>query len=124
VLGSERITTRNYPKWSQNLFKTFVKLTDCVPNIKFVYTNLNLDEQNIMQSANALQNGLTQAQKYKLACFISQHLVIVQRDYIVNMNKGEFPGVDFECVKSIFESTNMNEVRADLDGFLFLAQIA
>jgi len=50
--------------------------------------------------------------------------VIVQRDYIVKLNRAEFPGVDLDNVKSIFDSTNINEVCADLDGFLFLAQIA
>lgn len=31
ILGSERIPTRQYPKWSENLYRTFLKLNDCVP---------------------------------------------------------------------------------------------
>lgn len=77
-----------------------------------------------MQSAYALQQGLTQAQKYKLACFISQHLVIIQRSYVPNLKGLDFPGTELNMVKSIFDTSNIFEVCADLDGFLFLAQIA
>ena len=37
VLGSERIPTRKYPKWSENLYSTFKRLTAAVPEILFVY---------------------------------------------------------------------------------------
>lgn len=125
VLGSERIPTRKYPKWSENLYITFKKLTAVVPEINFIYQNLGLDESNIMQSANALQQGLTQAQKYKLARYISQYLVIKQRVYIVShLKKADYEGLDLDRIKSIFDSTNLFEVRADLDAFLFMAQIA
>ena len=40
------------------------------------------------------------------------------------MNARDLPGTDLEMVKSIFDSSNIYEVCADLDGFLFLAQIA
>ena len=44
VIGSERIPTRKYPKWSENLYATFKRLTAAVPEMLFVYQNLGLDE--------------------------------------------------------------------------------
>ena len=35
-----------------------------------------------------------------------------------------FENLDLDRIKSIFDTSNIYEVRADLDGFLFLAQIA
>lgn len=125
MLGSERIPTRQYPKWSDNLYQTFKKLSPAVPEINFVYSELDLNETNILQSANALNHGLTQAQKYKLARYIAQDLVIVQRTFISkHLNKEYFAGYDLDKCKSIFDSTNLLEVRADIDAYLFLAQIA
>ena len=79
ILNSERIATRKYPKWSENLFETFTKLNTVVPEINFLFQDLGLTEENIMQSAWALQDGLTQWQKYKLSRFIAQQFVIKQR---------------------------------------------
>ena len=54
ILNSERIPTRAYPKWSDNLFQTFKKLSSTVPEIQFVFQNLGLDRTNIIESAEAL----------------------------------------------------------------------
>lgn len=43
ILGSERISSRRYPAWSNNLYLTFQKLTACVHEIYFVYQNCGLD---------------------------------------------------------------------------------
>ena len=40
------------------------------------------------------------------------------------LNKDDFAGLDLDRIKSIFDSANLYEVRADLDAFLILAQIA
>ena len=48
VLNSERISSRKYPKWSENLYETFKKLSAAVPEIMFAYQMLGLDENNIM----------------------------------------------------------------------------
>ena len=78
-----------------------------------------------MQSAHALQEGLTQAQKYKLARYISQKMVIMQRVYICeHIKQSDFENLDLDRIKSIFDSSNLYEVRADLDSFEILAQIA
>jgi len=60
ILNSERIATRKYPKWSEDLFSTFSKLTNCVPEINYLYQELGLNQENIMLSAGALQSGLNQ----------------------------------------------------------------
>ena len=87
--------------------------------------SLNIDESQIMQSAHALQEGLTQAQKYKLARYISQKMVIMQRVYICeHIKQSDFENLDLDRIKSIFDSSNLYEVRADLDSFEILAQIA
>ena len=44
LLGSERIPSRQYPSWSENLFKTFKRLSDAHPEIQCIYMNLNIDE--------------------------------------------------------------------------------
>jgi len=72
MLNSERISSRKYPKWSENLFETFIKLNVVIPELNFLFQDLGLSEDNIMQSTWALQEGLTQSQKYKLSRFISQ----------------------------------------------------
>ena len=60
-----------------------------------------------------------------MARYIAQYLVIVQRSYIVNdLKVTDFQGLDLDRIKSIFDSTNLYEVRADLDAYMFLAQIA
>ena len=60
ILQSERIETRKYPKWSENLFSTFSKLKSCVPEIYCVFHEHSLNEQNIMLSAMSLSENLTQ----------------------------------------------------------------
>ena len=125
ILNSERIATRKYPKWSENLFETFTKLNTVVPEINFLFQDLGLTEENIMQSAWALQDGLTQWQKYKLSRFIAQQFVIKQREAIPKITaKEDFSGLDVDRIKSIFDSANVYDVRASLDAFLILAQIA
>ena len=54
ILNSERIATRKYPKWSENLFDTFMKLASCVPEISFIFQELGLNQENIMLSAMSL----------------------------------------------------------------------
>ena len=44
VLNSERIPSRQYPKWSENLFKTFTSVAKLVPEMNFIYMDLGLDE--------------------------------------------------------------------------------
>ena len=48
-------------------------------------------------------------------------MVIRQRNYIPTLTKTEFVTLDLDRIKSIFDSTNLYEVRASLDSFLFLA---
>ena len=88
---------------------------------------MGLNEENISESARALQQGLSQAQKYKLARYITQKEVILQRDFICSHLKKDgigFESMNLDKIKSIFDSSNIFEVRADLDGFQILAQIA
>ena len=77
ILGSTRIQSRLYPNWSYDLFDTYGQLIQASLAIQFSYQNLGLDQTNIVESATALQQGLTQAQKYILARYIAQYLIIV-----------------------------------------------
>lgn len=125
VLQSEHVTGQKRPRWSEDLYLTFRKLTSAVPEMLVVYQSLGLDETNIRESAAALQDGLIQSQKYRLARYIAQRLVIRQRVYITShLKMDHFQGLDIERIKSIFDSTNLYEVRASLDSYLILAQIA
>lgn len=52
-------------------------------------------------------------------------LIIKQRDYIVNhLKTSDFEGIDLDHVKGYLDSADIYEVRADLDCFQILAQIA
>ncbi len=125
LLASERICSRKYPEWSEDLYNTITQVAEYVPEIKSVIIDLGIGRECVMQSAYELQSKLTQAQKYKLARFISQTLVIEQRDYICKLSvKEDFTGLDLDSIKAIFDSANIYEVRADLDAFLFLSEIA
>lgn len=48
VLGSERIHSKHYPKWSENLFHTFCKVKKLVPEMQYLFQDLGLDESQIM----------------------------------------------------------------------------
>lgn len=54
IFNSERIASRKYPKWSENLFDTFTKLNTCVPELHFVFQECGLTVDNIMLSAQAI----------------------------------------------------------------------
>ena len=61
----------------------------------------------------------------KIANYIAKKLTIKQRDYIIHHIKAvDFEGHDLDHIKSILESANIYEVRANLDIFKILAQIA
>ena len=52
-------------------------------------------------------------------------MVIMQRVYVCeHIKPRDFENLDLDRIKSIFDSSNLYEVRADLDSFEILAQIA
>ena len=104
---------------------TFRKLTRAIPEVLLVYTNLGLSEENIKESVNDLREGLTVDQKNQLARYIAKSLTIRQRDYVpTHLSKAEYGDIDLDRCKQILGSTNIYEIRGDLDSFLILGQIA
>ena len=52
-------------------------------------------------------------------------MTIKQRNYVPNvLNKGEYGDIDLDRCKQILGSTNIYQIRGDLDSFLILGQIA
>ena len=90
--------------------------------MNYVYTELGLSESNIKGSVRDLTEGLSESQKVKLARFITKKLTIKQRNYIPHeLKQSTFDDINLDRLKQIFNSTNIYEIRGDLDGFLILA---
>ena len=51
-------------------------------------------------------------------------MTIRQRTYIPEVTKAEYGDIDLDRCKQILGSTNIYEIRGDLDSFLILGQIA
>ena len=125
TLGADKIPSREVPKWRKEVFQTFRKLTQIVPEINYVYTELGLSESNIKGSVRDLTEGLSESQKVKLARYITKKLTIKQRNYVPHeLKQSSFDDINLDRLKQVFSSTNIYEIRGDLDGFLILAQMA
>lgn len=122
ILASDKMKNRELPPWySDGCFMTFRKLTRAIPEVLLVYTNLGLSEENIKESVNELREGLTVDQKNQLARYIAKSLTIRQRDYVpTHLSKAEYGDIDLDRCKQILGSTNIYEIRGDLDSFLIL----
>ena len=126
ILASDRIKNKELPPWfDDGCYVTYRKLTQIIPEILFVYQNLGLSEDNIGQSVTDLREGLTSDQKNQLARYIAKVLSIRQREFIPCVfQKDDFGDISLDRCKQILGSTNIYEIRGDLDAYLILGQIA
>jgi len=126
ILASDKIKNKELPPWySEGCFTTFRKLTKIIPEMLFVYQNLGLSEDNIKETVNHMRQGMSSDQKNQLARYIARTLTIRQRNFLPNIfKKDDYGDIDLDRAKQILSSTNIYDIRGDLDAFLIFGQMA